>query len=124
MTKNLRKLIIKNKLTGKCQEIMMDQHSIILFSVATNQQFQHKIILEDTKCKNLWLGVTFRLSKTLIRFHDKLPYFVSNNKLLLLANEQQRKDFCKNKGLENSNIDFTYPDVDFSISAGDFIPLD
>lgn len=120
--KNLRKLIVKNKGTSKLSEIILEHNSVIIFSVDTNQKHLHKIILE-TPSKTLWLGLTLRLSKTLVYFDNNFPYFSSNKTRLVLANVDQRKEFYKYKGLENKGSDFVYPDIQYSISNGDFIPL-
>jgi hypothetical protein len=120
--KHLRKLIIKNKTTDDLSEILLEQNSVVVFSVDTNQKHLHKIILESPS-NNLWLGVTFRLSKTFIYFQDDLPYFLSNKKMLVMGEQDQRREFYKYKGIENKESDFKYPDIDFSISDGDFIPL-
>lgn len=119
-TKSLRTLRIKNKLTDKEDDIALEHNSIILFSVATNQKYLHKIILESNTVNCRWLGITFRRSKTFIVFHNELPYF-SNGKILALANKDQRKEFYKYKSLENSSTEYVYPDVDYTVSVGDTI---
>ncbi len=66
-----RKLVIKEKVSGATSEIILDHNSAVLFSVSTNSKWMHKIIL-DKQTDNLWLGITFRLSKTFIKFVDGL----------------------------------------------------
>jgi hypothetical protein len=123
-TKNLRTLRIKNKLENKHIDILLEHDSIVLFSVDTNKKNLHKIILESfAKSDTLWLGVTFRLSKTYVYFHNELPYFSSNKKELLLASKEQQKEFYKCRSLENSNIEYVYPEIEYTISEGDLLKL-
>jgi hypothetical protein len=121
-TKSLRKLVIKNKVTKQTHSIMMEHNSIILFSVATNKQHVHKIVLELSSSKNLWLGITFRFSKTIIQFINEIPYF-SNKQILTLTNKDQLNEFRKYKRAENDNVDFVYPEINYTLSPGDLIPL-
>jgi hypothetical protein len=122
--KNIRKLKIKNKDSNEEFEIPLTHNSVILFSLATNEKFLHKIILESTLSKkkleadNKWLGITFRKSKTLIHFKDNLPYF-SNGELLTLADENQKKEFYTLRGQENNNLNFVYPLLPYTLSPGD-----
>ena len=74
-TKNLRKLKIKDKITNECFDVILDHNSIVLFSVNINQKHLHKIVLEQNGSNDLWLGITFRQSKTFISFHNEMPYF-------------------------------------------------
>jgi hypothetical protein len=46
-TKNLRKLKIKNKITNKCFDIVLNHNSIVIFSIDTNRKHLHKIVLEQ-----------------------------------------------------------------------------
>jgi hypothetical protein len=121
---SIRKLIIKKKGTNETSEILLNHNSIVLFSVDTNKKYLHKIIKPKTNHEpNRWLGVTFRLSKTFITFKDEIPYFVSSNKRLTLATEEQRVEFLKHKGKENTLEDYSYPDITYSINKQDFIKL-
>lgn len=121
-TKDLRKLKIQSKITNDCIDIVMDHNSIIIFSVDTNHKHLHKIILEQNTSNNTWLGITFRKSKTFIYFNNELPYF-SNKKLLTLADDKQKKEMYKCKGIENSKIEYDYPEMNYTISNGDMIPI-
>ncbi len=121
-TTNLRKLKIKNKITNVCSDILLEHNSVVIFSVDTNREYLHKIVLgKNTSDNNLWLGITFRKSKTFIYFDNGLPYFKLTNKPLLLANQAQRTDFFKCRGAENSNVSYTYPQLDYTISTGDLV---
>jgi hypothetical protein len=125
-TKGLRKLVIKEKTDASKETIInMDHNSVILFSTETNKKYLHKIILDtDTNTEsyidNKWLGITFRLSKTFIYFVDEAsyfkPYFRHNNKQLTIANNEEKKEFYKYRSLENKEIDFTWPDLTYTLS--------
>ena len=51
----------------------------------------------------------------------KCHIFFPLNKILTLADENQRKNFFKCKSLENSNIDYDYPEINYTLSIGDTI---
>jgi hypothetical protein len=119
---DVRKLIIKEKQTSKQTEMTLDHNSVIIFSTETNKKHLHKIILQNNNYNNLWLGITFRLSKTWIKFINEIPYFESN-KQLILANKDEQKELRKLKGLENSKLDYQYPEISYTISTGDLIPM-
>ncbi|OJJ15426.1 hypothetical protein BKI52_39105 [marine bacterium AO1-C] len=118
-----RKLKVRSKTSEEEFEFLLENNSVVLFSLATNTQFQHKIVLEPVKgakpdTDNKWLGITFRKSKTLIRFQDNLPHF-ANGGVLKLADEAQRKEFYKLRGQENKRLDFEYPAITYTISVAD-----
>lgn len=122
---HLRKLIIKDKTTEEESEIVLHHHSVVLFSVETNKRFQHKIILNlppNSKMinDNKWLGITFRTSKTCIEFRDGIPYF-STGTLFSLANADQESEFFKLRGQENRELDFVYPNLQYTISNADLL---
>ncbi len=127
-TKSVRCLRAKNKTTLEEVDIQLDHNSVVLFSTDTNAKWWHKIILPTcpprVEADNLWLGVTFRQSKTWLYFRNELPYFSVNDKPLLLANEEQRKEFYQHRGQENAaSVDYAYPDTRYTISAGDIMRL-
>lgn len=84
---NIRKLKVQNKITKKYSEIQLNNNSIVIFSTQTNQENVHKIVLESHKSTTRWLGITFRLSKTYIKFINKIPHFVTTNILLTSATD-------------------------------------
>lgn len=118
---NLRKVIIKNKQTKELSEITMEHNSVILFSLPTNSQHLHKIILDNktNDNDNEWLGITFRMSKTFIYHKNNVPYFYPTKKVLTIAKEEERKIFYKLRGKENKKIEFEYPELNFTISVSD-----
>jgi hypothetical protein len=117
-----RKLVVQNKTTGKMFEIVLDNNSAVLFSTLTNHQHKHKIILnvENSKPQNKWLGITLRMSKTFVQFIKDNACFTSGA-LLKLANNEERKKFYFYKGRENANIEYTYPEINFTISKSDLV---
>lgn len=120
---HIRKLKVRNKTTGNESDILLTHNSFVLFSLQTNSEFQHKIILDSKTqpiTENRWLGITFRTSKTFIQFKDGLPY-LSNGVELKLANKNQRKAFYTMRMKENESTDFLYPKIDFTISNADTI---
>lgn len=122
----LRKLKIKDKITLEEFDIPLKHHSVVLFSLHTNTKFSHKIILEQVPkqkpltSSNKWLGITFRTSDTYIQFKDGKPYF-ENGEPLVVANEDQKRDFFRIRGEENRSLDFTYPRLPYTLSIGDTI---
>lgn len=105
---NLRTLRIKNKLTHEINDIILENNSIVIFSLDTNSKYLHKIILENNKEKSNWLGITFRLSKT---FSKEIK--------LKLADEKETKEFYKMRSNENLMTYFKYPLIDYTISPSD-----
>jgi hypothetical protein len=121
-----RKLDIINKETNDKNTITLEHNSIVVFSVETNAKHQHRI-LAIPNISNQWLGITFRLSKTFIKFINEIPYFYTHDifptKLLTLATQEQQKDFFNYKKQENNEINFIYPKIYFTISVSDLITL-
>lgn len=124
--KNIRKLKLKDRITNEEFDISLTHNSVVLFSLTTNAKFLHKIVLEAVpnlkrnETDNKWLGITFRKSKTFIQFKNNLPHF-PDGELLELADDDQKKEFFKLRGQENSIMNFTYPKLSYTLSAGDTI---
>jgi len=117
----LRELIIKNKETKETHTLQMTHHSVILFSLETNCRHLHKIHLTEPR-GNRWLGITFRVSSTLLRFYEGLPYLRSPSvPLRYTEDEEERKAFYKKRSAENKSLDYTYPPFDFTISKSDLM---
>ncbi len=121
--KDMRKLKIKNKITNECSEILLENNSVVLFSTSTNREHLHKIVLESTESNNRWLGLTFRLSNTFIKFVDDIPYFYPTDDILRIASDEERMEFMMGKGKENSSIDYVYPTIDYTVSESDLMPI-
>lgn len=126
---DIRKLQIKNKTTEQCSEISLDNNSIVLFTTSANHQHLHKIVLElsrsnkSNKSTNKWLGITFRLSKTFVQFFHDIPYIYPSNTVLRIATDNEKSDFFKHKGNENLSTSYTYPEIDYTISKSDTLPV-
>jgi len=134
---NQRTLNIKSKITNERSNIELENNSLVLFSVKTNSNYLHKIVLNKKEPNNRWLGITFRMSKTYIYFINEIPYFINineipyfinineipyfynKNKILRIANEDEKKQFYKLRGEENKSTNFYYPEIDYTISFGD-----
>ena len=105
----VRKLLTMEKKTGKKNCISLEHNSIVLFSTETNKKYKHKIVL-DTNSTSKWLGITFRLSKTFLKYSDK---GVLVDKKFTLATPEEMMEFYKLKKLENENEDYEYPEINY-----------
>ncbi|CAH6420629.1 Hypothetical protein HVR_LOCUS1241 [uncultured virus] len=122
--KHFRKLKVQDKTTKNNSEIVLNHNSVVLWSTTTNKEYLHKIILEN-KSNARWSGITFRLSKTYIKFITDKPYFNGDPTMeLILANEDEKKHFYKHRSLENSNVGCQYPQINYTISVSDTLPID
>lgn len=104
-------------------EIPLGHNSVVVFSVAANRRLRHKIVLDAPAQApdNRWLGVTFRTSKTLVRFCDADAY-LSQGARLLPADDEQRREFYRLRRRENNETDFTYPWLTYTVSDSDLMP--
>lgn len=116
-----RRLRVKPKDTGAPFEIPLDHGSVVAFSVETNRRFTHAITLRADAPDNDWLGITFRTSKTFVRFVEGRPTLPSGA-CLTLADEAQRRDFFRMRRRENDETSFTYPAISYTISESDLRP--
>ncbi len=123
---SLRTLEVKDKATGEQTSIVLEHDSVVWFSLETNTRYAHKIVLDPVPSPrspepdNRWLGLTLRKSRTHVRFDDGLPRF-ADGAPLVLADEAQRKAFYRLRGQENRSMEFTYPRLDYTISAADML---
>ncbi|MFD4370832.1 hypothetical protein [Streptomyces sp. NPDC058486] len=119
-----RKLIFESKEPGGERfEIPLAHHGVVAFSVASNRRLRHKIVLDAPAraAENRWLGLTFRTSKTVLRFRDGHPYLPDGARLTS-ADEEQRRAFYRLRKRENGETDFVYPPLTYTVSAGDLVP--
>jgi hypothetical protein len=119
-----RTLIVEPKGSdGDNVEIPMTHNSAVVFSVDTNRRLRHRIVLNRPArtAENRWLGVTFRTSKTFVRFRDGHPYFPDGARLTS-ADEEQRREFYQLRRRENNESDFAYPPLTYTISGSDLLP--
>lgn len=118
-----RKLIFEPKESdGERFEIPLAQNSIVVFSVDANRRLRHKIILDAPvqAGDNQWLGVTFRTSKTFVRFCDGHAYLPQGSRLTSADAEQQR-EFYQLRRRENNETDFVYPPLTYTVSDSDLM---
>ena len=122
---HLRYLKIKSKETNEESVIELSHNSCVLFSDAVNQAHVHKIeaLGSGSTAGGRWMGLTFRQSKTFVEFTDGVPRLVGKDVELRMASEEQQRKFYRLKGMENSSMDHTYPDIEYTISKSDLMPL-
>jgi hypothetical protein len=103
-------------------EIPLTHNSVVLFDLDTNRRLKHKIVLDKSvqTPENQWLGITFRSSKTFVRFRDEYAYFLDDTRLTL-ANDEQKREFYHLRHRENNETDFTYPRITYTISKSDMM---
>ncbi|MFJ5073479.1 alpha-ketoglutarate-dependent dioxygenase AlkB [Streptomyces sp. NPDC088553] len=119
-----RKLVFESKeFAGETFEVPLAHHSVAVFSVEANRRLRHKIVLEKPvpAADNQWLGVTFRTSKTLVRFRDGAAYLPQGARLVP-ADEEQSRAFYGLRRRENQETDFVYPLLTYTISESDLMP--
>ncbi|MFE3755121.1 hypothetical protein ACFXO9_12490 [Nocardia tengchongensis] len=118
-----RKLIFEPKGPADKFEIPLTHNGVVAFSLASNRHLKHKIVL-DTPAQathNQWLGVTFRTSKTFIRFHEGHPY-LPHGARLMPADDDQQREFYQLRRRENNETDFVYPQLTYTVSESDLMP--
>lgn len=118
---NERTLDIINKTSNDKINLTLSNNSIILFSLESNKNHLHKIVLNKYNFASKWLGITFRLSKTFIHFVNEIPYFFGSNIELKFIDKDNIQTYYEYKSLENKNIDFKYPELFYTINNGDLI---
>ncbi|RSS58747.1 hypothetical protein [Streptomyces sp. WAC01280] len=124
-----RKLIFEPKgsdaegADGEKFEIPLAHNSVVAFSVDANRRLRHKIVLDAPvqAADNQWLGVTFRTSKTSVRFRDGHAY-LSQGERLMSADEEQSREFYRLRRRENQEADFSYPLLSYTVSESDLMP--
>ncbi|MFB9554357.1 alpha-ketoglutarate-dependent dioxygenase AlkB [Streptomyces roseoviridis] len=119
-----RKLVFEEKGPGtETFEIPLAHHGVVAFSTATNRRLRHRILLDAPAQApdNTWLGVTFRMSKTLVRYHDGHVHLPEGARLTA-ADEEQRRAFYRLRRRENEETDFVYPPLTYTVSESDLMP--
>lgn len=119
-----RKLIFESKGSdGEKFEIPLTHHSVVAFSVDTNRRLRHKIVWDAPArtADNPWLGVTFRTSKTVVRFRDGDAWLPQGERLTV-ADDEQSREFYRLRRRENRETDFIYPLLTYTISESDLMP--
>ncbi|GAB2504634.1 2OG-Fe(II) oxygenase family protein [Nocardiopsis aegyptia] len=119
-----RKLIFESKdPDAEGFEIPLAHNSIVAFSVASNRRLKHRIVLDSPAraSDNMWLGVTFRTSKTLLRFRDGHAYLPQGVRLTS-ADDDQKREFYQLRRRENNESDFAHPPLTYTVSESDLMP--
>lgn len=121
-----RKLIFESKIShDERYEIPLAHNSVVAFSVDANRRLKHRIVWDAPAAApepdNPWLGVTFRTSKTMVRFGDGHAYLPQGARLTL-ADEEQAREFYRLRRRENDETDFTYPPLTYTLSESDLMP--
>ncbi|MFE5715774.1 alpha-ketoglutarate-dependent dioxygenase AlkB [Streptomyces sp. NPDC056501] len=119
-----RKLIFESKESGgETFEIPLAHNSVVVFSVDTNRRLRHKIVGDAPvqAADNQWLGVTFRTSKTFVRFRDGHAYLPQGERLMS-ADDEQSREFYRLRRRENKETDFSYPLLTYTVSESDLVP--
>ncbi|GAA2060967.1 hypothetical protein GCM10009801_02960 [Streptomyces albiaxialis] len=120
----LRRLIFETKEPGGERfEIPLAHHGVVAFSVATNRRLRHKIVADTPvpAADNEWLGVTFRTSKTLVRYRDGHAYLPGGARLVL-ADEAESRELYALRRQENQTPTFPYPPLPHTLSKSDLLP--
>ncbi|MFE2129557.1 hypothetical protein [Streptomyces amritsarensis] len=118
-----RKLVFESKESDAAFEIPLTHHSVVVFSVHANRLLKHRIVLDAPAptAENQWLGVTFRTSKTFLRFRDGHAYLPSGARLTA-ADDEQSREFYRLRRRENHETDFRYPPLAYTVSESDLLP--
>lgn len=135
VTTTPRILRIQDKGSKQERELTLEHGSVVLFNLETNRKFLHKIIATTTPEEgNRWMGLTARLSNTFVltntictqsdttveyeRLFEDVRIL---GKLSLASSDEERTLFYRSKGRENSQTDFVYPDIWFTLSQSDLM---
>lgn len=118
-----RRLLVESKEPGgPTFAIPLVHDGVVVFSADTNRRFRHRIVLDPAAgTPNPWLGVTFRASKTFVRFCDGQPWLPDGARLTL-ASDEERREFYRLRRQENLESAFAYPRLTFTLSASDLLP--
>jgi hypothetical protein len=125
-TKSVRTLRIKNLATSQTWDVRMEHQSVVSFSTDVNATHVHQILLTEAKDDSpdvLWLGMTFRHSKTMVHYRDDRVFFCDDDRRMVLADGKQRGEFLRAKGSENAGVG-TRDDreLSYTLSEGDMVP--
>ncbi|MFB4319792.1 hypothetical protein [Actinomadura sp. 21ATH] len=121
-----RKLIFEPKdgSGGGRFEVPLAHNGVVAFSVDANRRLKHRIVLDAPApaADDQWLGVTFRTSKTVLRFRDGHAHLPQGARLTP-ADEEQQREFYRLRRRENDETDFLYPALTYTVSESDLMPL-
>lgn len=118
-----RKLIVETKEPGGGFELPLVHDSIVVFSLDTNRRFRHKIVLSASlqSPENPWLGLTFRTSSSFVRIEGEQATFEDGSPLTMASPDEARA-FLALRRRENTETQFRYPRLTYTLSASDSMP--
>lgn len=119
-----RALVVESKEPGgDTFEVPLIHDCVVVFSLDANKRFKHKIVLRAParSPENQWLGITFRTSKTWVQLRGGQAHFADGTRLLL-ADDEERREFFRLRRRENDELDFVYPRLTYTISESDLLP--
>ncbi len=117
-----RRLVVTPKESDAAAfEILLAHGTVVVFDLDTNRRFTHTIALAANAPENDWLGITFRTSKTLVRFVDGHA-LLTDGARLTIATDDQRRELFQLRRRENDETSFTYPPISYTISESDLKP--
>jgi hypothetical protein len=119
-----RRLVVASKEPGEPSFVIPLVHGqVVVFSADTNRRFRHRIVLDPAVADpdSVWLGVTFRTSKTYVDGRDGRPRLADGTPLTL-ADEPERHELFKLRRRENQETDFVSPRVTCTLSPSDLLP--
>ncbi|MFH8437593.1 alpha-ketoglutarate-dependent dioxygenase AlkB [Streptomyces sp. NPDC018007] len=106
-------------------ELPLAHRSAVVFSVAANRRLRHRIILDTSTGApdDTWLGITFRTSRTPVRYTGAGRAHLPGGERLLPATDEQAREFYRLRRRENKEPDFAYPaPLTYTISGSDLLP--
>lgn len=106
-----RKLQIQCKQNGKTFYILLDDKSMVVWTLETNAKYRHKII-PCNNLDNVCHTMTLRNSKTFVSYVDNRCIMVSSMKELLLANDNEKNNIIMTSG---------YPSYNYTLSPSDML---
>ena len=121
---SFRTLLVQEKAPGeRATAVPLLHNHVVVFSVDTNRRFKHKIVLSPaaSPVDNPWLAITFRTSRTFLRFSDEHARFLDGSRLTL-ADDEERREFLQLRRRENQEPNFTYPRIPYTLSESDLLP--
>ncbi|MET9351010.1 hypothetical protein [Streptomyces termitum] len=119
-----RKLLFEPKDTaGEPFELPLPHHGVVAFPLTANRLLRHRIVLDKRAGTedNPWLGITFRTSRTRLRYVPGGPLLPDGTRLVL-ADEDQRQELYALRRRENRETSFTYPPLPHTLSESDLLP--
>jgi hypothetical protein len=119
-----RRLVVESKQPdGPAFELPLVHGGVVVFSADTNRRFRHRIVLDPAAdaSGDVWLGLTFRTSKTWVRLADGRPVLADGTPLTL-ADDAARRELLQLRRRENQEVDFEYPRVACTLSPSDLWP--